>query len=128
MRKYTDERCWVLVVADDLATRGSVADTLNVAGFPTIGVATAHEAQHWLSSGDPDPSLLIVEGEQNVLDSVRLRDLQQPTPAQSPIPIVVLLDPRDRDRRDESQDGIEVVPKPVNLEQLVARVAHWCER
>jgi DNA-binding NtrC family response regulator len=130
MQPQTFDRCWVMVVADDLATRESLMDVLNIADYPTIGVATAHEAAEWLKSADPDPTLLVFEGEQNVLDGVQLRDLQQPNPRQGQIHVVVLAPPGENPtlHRNAIPQELTVLPKPVNLEHIVALATQHCRK
>ncbi len=122
------DRCWTLVVADDLATRSVVEDVLNRADFPTIGVATANDARQWLKSAEPDPTLIVLEGEQNVLDGVQLRDLQQHNPRQPLIHVVVLAaagqDPTLH--RDVIPTHLTVLSKPVDADQLVALATQHC--
>lgn len=127
MTDRINTRCWILVVADDLATRSLVEDSLNRADYPTIAVANAKDAARWLHSSEPNPSLLIVEGQQNVLDSVRLRDLQQPEPQQV-LPLVILQAPDDPSpqQHDPLNDHVDVLPKPANPDQIVAAAARYC--
>lgn len=128
MQLQTFDRCWIMVVADDLATRQVLMDVLNIADFPTIGVATAREAAAWLKSADPDPTLLVLEGEQNVLDGVQLRDLQQPHPRQRQIHVVVLAPPGENPtlHRDTIPEAVTVLPKPIDLDRVVALAAQHC--
>lgn len=122
------DRCWIMVVADDVATRRLVEDVLNQANFPTIGVATANDARAWLKAAEPDPTLMVLEGEQNVLDGVQLRDLQQHNPQQPLIHVVVLVgegqDPTLH--RDAIPQALTVLPTPVDLDRLVAIAAQHC--
>jgi len=128
MQLQTFDRCWIMVVADDLATREVLMDVLNIADFPTVGVATAHEAAEWLKSADPDPTLLVLEGEQNVLDGVQLRDLQQPDPRQRQIHVVVLALPGEDPtlHRNAIPTQLTVLPKPVDHDRLVAIATQHC--
>ncbi len=128
MEFQTFDRCWTLVVADDVATRSLVEDVLNQANFPTIGVATAKDAREWLHSAEPDPTLLVLEGEQNVVDGVQLRDLQQPDPRQRLIHVVVLAveGQNPLGNRDAIPQKLTVLPKPVNPDQLVALATQHC--
>jgi DNA-binding NtrC family response regulator len=128
MQLQTFDRCWIMVVADDLATREVLMDVLNIADFPTVGVATAREAAEWLKSADPDPMLLVLEGEQNVLDGVQLRDLQQPNPRQRQIHVVVLAPPDENPtlHRDAIPEAITMLPKPINLDGIVALATQHC--
>jgi DNA-binding NtrC family response regulator len=128
MQLQTFGRCWIMVVADDLATRELLMDVLNIADFPTIGVATAHEAAEWLKSADPDPTLLVLEDEQNVLDGVRLRDLQQPDPRQRQIHVVVLASPGENptQHRDAIPAQLTVLRKPIDFDRLVAIATQHC--
>jgi DNA-binding NtrC family response regulator len=128
MQLQTFARCWIMVVADDLATRELLMDVLNIADYPTVGVATAREAAQWLKSADPDPMLLVLEGDQNVLNGMQLRDLQQPNPRQRRIHLVVLASPGENTAmyRDVIPEQITVLRKPVDLDRLVAIATQHC--
>lgn len=129
MALHEPERCWIMVIADDAPTRDAITDALNFASFPTIGVPNAHAAREWLGSSQADPVLIILEGEQNVLDGLHLRDLRQADPHAATVPVVVVAASADEliQRPELATESVEVLPKPANTDRLVALATQYCQ-
>lgn len=130
MELQTFARCWIMVIADDAAIRARLMDVLNAEKYSTIGVADGEAAEEWLKSADPDPTLIVLEGAQNMVDGIRLRNLQQPDPREPLIHVIVLAPEQEVSTLERSgiAQELTVLPKSTNLERVVALAAQHCHQ
>ena len=116
----------VLVVDDDDDLRETICDVLEDDGFAAASAANGKEALDYLRSS-PRPAMILLDLSMPVMDGVTFRELQRSDPAFAEIPVVVFS--AAASLAEKCRDlGVEVLKKPLKLEQLLAVVARYCGR
>jgi CheY-like chemotaxis protein len=121
-----DERRPVLVVDDDAASREGLITILRVEGYPVTGAADGEEALEVAQA--VHPCLILLDLMMPVIDGFQFRtaQLQNPELANTPVVLISALD-------DEAQIARRIgpmneLPKPIDVDKLLAVVALYCER
>ena len=121
-----DERRPVLVVDDDAASREGLITILRVEGYPATGAADGEEALEVAQA--VHPCLILLDLMMPVIDGFQFRtaQLQNPELANTPVVLISALD-------DEAQIARRIgpmneLPKPIDVDKLLAVVALYCER
>ena len=122
----SDQRRPVLVVDDDAASREGLITILRVEGYPATGAADGEEALEVARA--VNPCLILLDLMMPVIDGFQFRaaQLQNPELANTPVVLISALD-------DEAQIARRIgpmneLPKPIDVDALLAVVALYCER
>ena len=122
----SDQRRPVLVVDDDAASREGLITILRVEGYPATGAADGEEALEVAQA--VHPCLILLDLMMPVIDGFQFRtaQLQNPELANTPVVLISALD-------DEAQIARRIgpmneLPKPIDVDELLAVVALYCER
>ncbi len=122
----SDQRRPVLVVDDDAASREGLITILRVEGYPVTGAADGEEALEVARA--VNPCLILLDLMMPVIDGFQFRaaQLQNPELANTPVVLISALD-------DEAQIARRIgpmneLPKPIDVDALLAVVALYCER
>jgi DNA-binding NarL/FixJ family response regulator len=118
----------ILVVEDDLATRVSITDYLELSGYSAIPAVNGREALAKLDRHQPH--LLITDAIMPEMDGYELvRQIRQ-QPNFRLLPVIFLTARNEtRDRIRGYQAGIDLhMPKPFELEELAAVVRNFLDR
>ena len=122
----SDQRRPVLVVDDDAASREGLITILRVEGYPATGAADGEEALEVAQA--VRPCLILLDLMMPVIDGFQFRtaQLQNPELANTPVVLISALD-------DEAQIARRIgpmneLPKPIDVDELLAVVALYCER
>lgn len=112
----------ILIVDDDEDTREALRVFLQDEGFAALAAADGEEAIRKISSADP-PSLVFLDAKMPKLDGRQVLDSLASRPALDKVPVVLV-------SADASalahHRAIAVLPKPYNLEDLMALVRKYC--
>jgi CheY-like chemotaxis protein len=112
----------VLVVDDDDDLRGTVCETLEDAGYDTVGARDGSEA---LSTLRAQPCrLILLDLMMPGMNGWQFRDAQLQEPELAMVPVVVMTASRHPDVATVRAN--EVLPKPVNLDRLLDTVRRHC--
>jgi CheY-like chemotaxis protein len=114
----------VLVVEDDRDTREMLASFLELEGYHVETATNGRQALDRLETGDR-VCLILLDLMMPVMDGWEFRKRQTQIPALASIPVIVV-SAAGRDRI-EQVSATEFLSKPVDMEQLLGRVAHYCE-
>ena len=122
----SDQRRPVLVVDDDAASREGLITILRVYGYPVTGAADGEEALEVAQA--VHPCLILLDLMMPGIDGFQFRaaQLQNPELANTPVFLISALD-------DEAQIARRIgpmneLPKPIDVDKLLAVVALYCER
>jgi two-component system, OmpR family, response regulator MprA len=118
--------CSVLVVDDDPTIRATVADALDLEGFPVVTASNGQEALDALNDADDPrrPKLVLLDMRMPVLDgwqfmrAVRERRMR--------LAVVVMTAAADARRWAREIEANDVLPKPFELDDLIAAVRRFC--
>jgi two-component system, sensor histidine kinase and response regulator len=112
----------VLIVDDDSDIRAVLREAFEDAGYVVDTASNGQEALDLITSGAPLPSVVILDLVMPVLDGARVFEAMRCDPALAQIPVVVATS-----RPSSAPSGVLVLPKPVELDQLLATVARLTE-
>ena len=112
----------VLVIEDHADTRRMVEEYLRFEGIAAVGAENGQEGLAALR--EHRPSLILLDLSMPVMDGWRFRYEQQrlSEPSLAAIPVVVLSALNDCVRQGEMLGGIDVIPKPLDFDRLLAAV------
>jgi CheY-like chemotaxis protein len=114
----------VLVVEDHADTRAMVEAVLTLEGF---SVVTAENGRRGLERlQDVRPCLILLDLSMPVLDGWEFRRAQRGLPEVEDVPVLLLTALPDPDRAAAELGAAGVIPKPVDIDQLVAIVHEHC--
>jgi CheY-like chemotaxis protein len=120
----------VLVVEDDPQTRELLETVLAAAGYHAVGAEDGLEAIHLLRSlrhRTPGvPCLVLLDLAMPRLGGSEFRRAQLGDPRVSPVPVAVMSGAPDLDRRALTLGAVAAIPKPVDVETLLAVVRRHC--
>ena len=109
----------VLVVEDDDDLRKAICQVLNDEGIATTSAANGAEALALLEHGER-PSLILLDLMMPVMNGWAFRAKQEGDPRFASIPVIVMTAAARLD--DAAIVGVDLVRKPVRLEDLIERV------
>lgn len=111
----------VMVVEDDRDVRDAVEEVLQDHGLRTIAAANGALALALLrAAGAEPPGLILLDLMMPVMDGIELLAELRSDPELARIPVVVT------SAGITVLDGVAHLPKPFDLEALVALVRHYC--
>ena len=112
----------VLVVDDDSTIRSVIAELLLIEGYLVRTAANGREALEILRAWRPH--LIVLDLMMPVMDGWAFRAAQRALPgALRDIPVVILSATRDVERHATELGAATAIPKPFDLDQVVATVA-----
>jgi len=112
----------ILIVDDDEDTREALRVFLQDEGFTARAAADGEEAIRQIASEDP-PSLVFLDARMPRLDGQQVLDSLASRPALDGVPVVLVsADAASLAHRR----AVAVLPKPYNLEDLMALVRRYC--
>jgi CheY-like chemotaxis protein len=115
--------CIVFVVEDDVDTRDMLGRFLELEGFQVEVAANGRQALERLAAG-MQPCVILLDLMMPVMDGWQFRREQVRAPELAEIPVIVV-SAAGRDRIAEIEADAYLT-KPVDLEQLLERVSHYC--
>jgi CheY-like chemotaxis protein len=111
----------ILLVEDDPSIQGAVSMLLEREGFTVTCAGNGREALQMLGAGF-DPALILLDMMMPVMNGREFRQAQARDPRLAGIPVVVLsATPLSEDRADMPPPSA-VMPKPFDIDQLLAVV------
>ncbi|MGH8639539.1 MAG: response regulator [Burkholderiales bacterium] len=115
----------VLVIEDHADTRRMVEEYLRFEGIPAVGAENGLEGLAALR--EHRPSLILLDLSMPVMDGWRFRHEQQRLPEAylAAVPVVVLSALNDCVRQAEVLGAIDVIPKPIDFDRLLAAVRQY---
>ena len=113
----------ILVVEDDRGVRESLSDALTLEGYEVTCAENGAVALRHLSGGQR-PCLILLDLMMPVMDGWTFRSAMLGDPALADIPVIVMTATRQYD--PELFAACEVMPKPLQLERLLATVERYC--
>jgi CheY-like chemotaxis protein len=113
----------VMVVEDDLDTREMLSRFLELEGYRVETASNGRQALDQLTDGSR-ACVIVLDLMMPVMDGWQFRREQVRDAALSRIPVIVV-SAAGRDRI-ERIDANEVLSKPVDLDELLARVSQYC--
>ena len=116
----------ILIVEDDLDTREMLSALLGTAGFHAVAAEDGLEALHLLRTvrhGAPDvPCLILLDLSMPRLSGGEFRRAQLADPTVASVPMAVMSGAVDAEQRAQTLGAVATVPKPVDVERLLAVV------
>jgi CheY-like chemotaxis protein len=110
----------VLVIEDDPGIQALLQDTLDEGGY-TVLTAVGDRALRL--ARERQPAVILLDLLMPQMDGAEVRRRLRADPATAAIPVVVMS--AHASRRLAAQLGDAYLPKPFDLPQLLATVAHW---
>jgi CheY-like chemotaxis protein len=115
--------CPVLIVEDDADLREMMAQLLTLEGYETATVANGREALEYLHNAVA-PNVILLDLMMPVMDGWQFRREQARHAALADIPVIIV-SAAGRDRIQQI-DADAYLLKPVDLDELLARVTQYC--
>ena len=115
--------CRVLVVEDDEDARDALVALLQMKGYRAVPAGNGKEALDYLKKA-PVPDLIILDLWMPVMDGWQFRSEQVKDPRLANVPVIVVTALSDR----TDIDATEIMIKPVDVDQLLAKVSQYCRR
>lgn len=115
----------VLIVEDDVDTREMLARFLELEGFHVEMAANGRQALERLEAG-ADASVIVLDLMMPVMDGWQFRREQIRRASLAKIPVIVVS--AAGHERIEKIDADAFLSKPVDLEELLARIGEYCPR
>jgi DNA-binding response OmpR family regulator len=116
-------RCTVLIVEDDVDTRDMLEQFLQMEGFRVETAANGKLALERLNGG-AHACVILLDLMMPVMDGWQFRREQVHTEALANIPVIVV-SAAGRERLEQIEADA-YLSKPVNLDELLARVTQYC--
>jgi CheY-like chemotaxis protein len=113
-----------MVVDDDTDICTTMQIILEAYGYRVITASDGAEALHKLET-DEAPCLILLDLMMPGMNGQQFRETQLRNPALAEIPVVVLSGDYKLDER-AAEMGVEGLGKPIELPQLLAKVAQFC--
>jgi DNA-binding response OmpR family regulator len=120
-----DETCAILLIEDDGAIRGLLADALAETGWEVRSAASGRQALAILDHWRPD--LILLDLEMPEMDGPAFRAEQRRRPALASIPVVVISAAPRLDERVATLGAAATLPKPCDLDILAAVIKQVLE-
>lgn len=115
----------VLVVDDDKDIREAVGELLQDEGYPVALARHGGEAMAYLADHEP-PGLILLDLSMPVMDGIAFREQQRSHAALASIPVVVFSASSPLQEKLEPLQPDGALAKPVDLDQLLKTVTHFC--
>jgi CheY-like chemotaxis protein len=108
----------ILVIEDDTEVRGCLSMMLHSEGFTVEAAGDGEEALAYLRTHST-PSLILLDLTMPTMDGREFRRQQLADPRLAKIPVIVLTGRREVAKLARELGVVEVLSKPVNLEELI---------
>ena len=116
----------VLLIEDHAGTRHMVQEYLTFSGIEVVAAADGREGLAQLQ--DQKPCLILLDLMMPVMDGWQFRAAQRRLPdrALSEVPVIVLSAVHDVKNEADRLGAIDVIPKPIDLDQMLSVVRQHC--
>ncbi|MBA3818166.1 MAG: response regulator [Deltaproteobacteria bacterium] len=114
----------VLIVDDDRDIRESLAQVLGDRGYQVVTAEHGQAALDYLAA-HPLPALIVLDLMMPVMAGEDFRRAQVAVPRLASIPVVIM-SAADRGSTIAAELGVEFLPKPARMQQLLAAVKRYC--
>ena len=115
----------VLLVDDDADCRAFVAMILGMLGFKVL---TATDGEDALAlARDHRPCLILLDLMMPRMDGFSFREAQLQTPEVADIPVILISALRDHAQIRGRLGPVPALPKPIEIDELIAQVVTVCE-
>ena len=111
----------IVVVVDDFAIRGTIAEILADEGYDVRCAANGLEALEILGERALRPTLIILDLWMPQMDGLKFRELQTSLGTASDVPVLVITAARLLPRELNALGLTNVLRKPMNLDELLAK-------
>jgi len=111
----------ILLVEDDPSIQGAISLLLEREGFQVTCAGNGAEALRLLGAGEA-PALILLDMMMPVMNGLEFRAAQQRDPRLAAIPVVVLSATPGADESADLPPPSAVMPKPFDIDQLLAVV------
>ena len=115
----------ILIVEDDPDFRDTLTDLLRLEGYGVEQVTNGREALEHLRHSAA-PCIILLDLMMPVMSGWEFREQQRQDPALAQIPVAILTGVRNSADRVEALDAVGYFQKPVNFQELLTTVAHFC--
>lgn len=112
----------ILIIDDDFDIRSMMQLALEMNGYPVRTAASGREALAALRA-DPRVSLILLDLMMPVMNGWQLSEVLRGDDALSRIPVLIMT--AGRPPADDQFPGMQVIRKPVDLEQLLSEVQRY---
>jgi two-component system chemotaxis response regulator CheY len=116
----------VLIVDDDPFVRGMLAELLEDEGYRVVSAADGEEALSYLMRQAPMPCVILLDLMMPRMNGWEFRNAQRKTPELAAIPVITISAYADLLVGVPALDAAAHFPKPIDLDQLIVTVRHWC--
>jgi CheY-like chemotaxis protein len=118
----------VAIVDDDADIREAIGGALEDEGYATIEASDGHAALKMLQRADPKPDLILLDLMMPMMDGWQLQRRLREEPELAGIPIIIMTAHAGFVRALRSaQPETLVMPKPLDLDQLLETVETYCD-
>ena len=114
----------VLIVEDDVDVREILADLLESEGIPVRVATNGQDGLDQLHRDRPLPALILLDVMMPVMDGPELLRRIALEPALAAVPVIVMSAAHRPELR--LPPGTEILPKPLQLDALIARIRQAC--
>jgi CheY-like chemotaxis protein len=118
-------RARILIVEDDRDTRDALLQVLNLEGYEAVGASDGKEALIVLRTSAP-PQLILLDLMMPVMDGWQFREEQLQDPQLADIPVLVVSAHANVSATASALRTAGYLKKPLDIEQLLERVARHC--
>ncbi len=115
----------VLVVEDDIDIREAMVGILESAGYSVWAASDGAEALAQLHAGNR-PCIILLDLMMPVMDGWTFGEEKDKDPSFADIPIVVVSAVSRNDPRNARMRSVDHLPKPLNIDKLLATVERFC--
>ena len=115
----------VLIVDDDFEIRETLGQILEDEGYAVAGAANGMEALSFLRA-DNHPCVILLDLMMPVMNGWQFATEQKRDPGLAKIPVVVISAVGDAEQKARTLGAVEVLRKPIDLDQLLATVGRYC--
>jgi CheY-like chemotaxis protein len=115
----------ILLIEDDADIRDAMVSILESEGYSVSAASHGAEGLAHLQAGNK-PCLILLDLMMPVMDGWTFCQERSKTPSLAAIPIVVLSAVARQDPRNASLHAVEHLPKPLNIDKLLAVVQRYC--
>jgi len=111
----------ILLIEDDPSIQGAISLLLERDGFTVTCAGNGAEALRLLDAGEP-PALILLDMMMPIMNGLEFREAQQRDPRLAAIPVVVLSATPGAEESVDLPPPSAVIPKPFDIDQLLAVV------
>jgi len=111
----------ILLIEDDPSIQGAISLLLEREGFTVTCAGNGAEALRLLAAREP-PALILLDMMMPIMNGLEFREAQQRDPRLAAIPVVVLSATPGAEESVDLPPPSAVIPKPFDIDQLLAVV------